>query len=133
MSRRKTIYKPAHEEPGEFFLNYILLPYGAFYKKTLGFLDAKPGDTVRFYKGREFEITKAILIEDPELADVLCRMRYGVNFVVALRHWGDYAVMEGHNREVLSSSKCIMLAYGKEVDTKARKGDDRIPPGGQLC
>ena len=37
---KKKIFRPEHTEPGPFRLNYILLPYGEFYKKSQDILNS---------------------------------------------------------------------------------------------
>lgn len=115
MSRRKTIFKPMHSEPGPLSLGYILLPYGMFYEKTRSFLDAKPGDVLRFYNGPDFEIVRTELISGDRVCDILCRIRYGVSWKAAFKRWISYAVMEGNGRDILSPYECILVAY-KSID-----------------
>lgn len=111
MSRRKTVLKPMHSEPGDLALGYILLPYGMFYEKTRIFLDAKGGDVFRFYNGPECQIVRAEKVSDPSLCDLLCRIRYGISWDVAFRRWLSYAVLEGNGKDILSPSECILVAY----------------------
>ena len=107
--------KPQHELPGKFWLDYILLPYGLFYDRTNKFLEAKPGDTMRFFNGPEVRIDKVILIENPAFCDILCRMRYGISWDKAFQKWLSYARMEGNGKDILDPKKCIMVVY--ENDT----------------
>lgn len=111
-------YRAPHAEPGPFRQNYIILPYGMYYDKTKGFLNAKKGDTIRLFKGREFYISSAKLIEGEDLCDVLCRVRYGMPWYMVLKQWQRYAVMEGNGKAILSTNQCIMIIYGTEVDKK---------------
>ena len=105
------IFKPAHEEPGNFRLNYILLPYGEFYQKTKEFLDAKAGDTLRFYNGPDVRIESVMLIACDKTCDFLCRMRYGITWDKAFAKWLSYARLEGHGKDILSRAKCILVVY----------------------
>lgn len=105
------IFKPAHEEPGNFRLNYILLPYGEFYQKTKEFLDAKAGDTLRFYNGPDVRIESVMLISCDKTCDFLCRMRYGITWDKAFAKWLSYARLEGHGKDILSRAKCILVVY----------------------
>lgn len=107
-------FKPNHEEPGEFCLDYILLPYGAFYRKTSGLLDAKTGDILRFFNGPEYPIESVMLIRCDRLCDMLCRIRYGISWDAALRIWQRYAVMEGNGKDVLSTEECILVVFKKD-------------------
>ena len=105
------IFKPAHEEPGNFRLNYILLPYGEFYQKTKEFLEARSGDTLRFYNGPDVRIESVMLIACDKTCDFLCRMRYGITWDKAFAKWLSYARLEGHGKDILSRTKCILVVY----------------------
>lgn len=105
------VFKPAHEEPGNFRLNYILLPYGEFYQKTKEFLDAKAGDTLRFYNGPDVRIESVMLIACDKTCDFLCRMRYGITWDKAFAKWLSYARLEGHGKDILSRTKCLLVVY----------------------
>jgi hypothetical protein len=105
------IFKPAHEEPGNFRLNYILLPYGEFYQKTKEFLEASAGDTLRFYNGPDVRIESVMLIACDKTCDFLCRMRYGITWDKAFAKWLSYARLEGHGKDILSRAKCILVVY----------------------
>lgn len=112
-SRRK-IFKPLHEEPGAFHLDYILLPYGQYYAKTKDYLDAKKGDILRFYNGPEYEIDSVSLIKQDRVCDILCRMRYGIAWKVAFAKWQSNAILEGYGRQALSTQECLLVIYGKK-------------------
>lgn len=111
---KRQILKPSHEEPGAFHLDYILLPYGIFYEKTNKFLEAKKGDTLRFFNGPEYPIDSVSLIKQDRVCDILCRMRYGVSWKVAFEKWKSYARLEGYGRDILSTDECLLVVYGKE-------------------
>lgn len=112
-SSKKTIYKPPHDTPGDLWYDYILLPYGLFYEKTRVFLDAKKGDRMQFYDGNEVEIDSVVVVDDERMCDILCRIRYGVQFHAAFARWLSYARMEGHGKDILMPDRCIMVLYGK--------------------
>ena len=115
MSQAKTkIWKVNHSEPGRFWLDYILLPYGAFYEKTKRLLDAKPGDTLRFFNGPDRPIDKVMLIPCDSLCDYLCLMRYGIDWSKALERWTRYARLEGHAKGILSTEQCILVIFHAE-------------------
>lgn len=115
---KRKLYKPNHEEPKEFFLDYILLPYGMYYKKTLDFLEAKTGDILRFFNGPEYQIESVTLIKCDRVCDLLCRMRYGIPWEKAYRIWQRYAIMEGNGKDILSKEECFFVVYNKnEQDT----------------
>lgn len=110
MARRK-IYKVAHAEPGKFWLNYILLPYGEYYEKTKRVLDATPGETLRFFEGPDVTIESVFLIACDKTCDFLCMMRYGITWDKAFAKWQSYARLEGHGKDILSRAKCILVVY----------------------
>lgn len=112
---RKKIFRPAHEEPGKMWLNYILLPYGEYYAKTKVFLDAKEGDTLRFYNGRDVSIKSVMLIACDKTCDFLCKMRYGITWDKAFKRWLSYARLEGNGKDILSRTKCILVVYENPV------------------
>lgn len=117
---RRRIFRPNHFEPGDFCLNYILLPYGIFYEQTKVFLDAKKGDILRFYNGPDYEIDCAYLIPQDKTCDVLCRMRYGIPWNKAFKKWQSYAFLEGHGRDILSREHCILVVLGTKLEGGAK-------------
>lgn len=108
---RTRIFKPPHEEPKDFYLDYILLPYGQFYEKTRVFLEAKTGDILRFFNGPEFPIESVTLIKCDRVCDILCRMRYGISWEAALSRWNRYALLEGNGKGILSEDECLFVVY----------------------
>ena len=105
------IYKVDHEEPNDFRWDYIILPYGEYYQKTACLLEAKPGDVIRFFQGREAEIRAVCLVDNATLCNILCKMRYGIPWPAAFSRWRSYAVLEGHGKDILVESKCIIVAF----------------------
>lgn len=105
------LFKINHEEPNDFRMDFVLLPYGEYYKKTSVLLDAKPGDTLRFFNGRDVEIQAVSIVDGSSLCNILCRMRYGVPWGTALSVWRGYAVMEGNGKDILVDDKCIIVAF----------------------
>ena len=108
---RPRIYRVDHEEPNDFRWDYIILPYGEYYRKTANLLQAKPGDVVRFFQGRDAEIRAVRLVEDPVLCNILCKMRYGIPWLAAFKRWRSYAILEGHGKDILVEGKCIIVAF----------------------
>jgi hypothetical protein len=106
------IFRAPHELPSPLRYDYILLPYGVYYKKTAEFLDAKASDTLRFFNGPDVPIVSVQLVEQRSVVDALCLMRYGVPWMAAFRKWLSYARMEGNGRDILDKDKCIMVVYG---------------------
>lgn len=110
---RKKVFKPAHDEPGPFYLDYILLPYGEFYDKTKRFVTAKKGDILRFHNGPQYEIDSVSLIPQDKQCDILCRMRYNMAFDKVFEIWRRYALMEGYGKQILSTEECIFIVFKK--------------------
>lgn len=114
MSRiKKKIFSPNHAEPGDFWLDYILLPYGEYYDKTRVFLEAKEDDTLHFFEGPDYAIKSVYKIKQDKVCDFLCRMRYGIPWERAFKKWQSYAVLEGHGRDILSKEFCLLVIYKK--------------------
>lgn len=111
---RKRIFSPNHADPGEFWLDYILLPYGEFYEKTKVFLNAKKGDTIHFYNGGNFVIDSVTKIVGWRSCDVLCRIRYGFSWEAAFQRWLRYARMEGHGKDILSREECLLIIFERK-------------------
>lgn len=104
-------YAVNHKKPGDFWLDYILLPYGEFYEKTRCLLEMKRGEMLRFFNGPEVPINSVTLIKQDSLCDFLCRMRYGMPWKVAFDKWVRYARLEGHSKDILSTDKCILVVF----------------------
>lgn len=114
MDQRSKIFKPKHSTPDEYFwLDYILLPYGERYEATRDFLKAKRGDRLRFFNGPEYPIERVMKIQQDQFCDMLCRMRYGIPWSAAFKKWQSYAVMEGHDKAILSNEYCLWVIYDK--------------------
>lgn len=109
------VFKPNHSEPGAFWFDYILLPYGEFYEPTKGILDAKKGDILRFFNGDDVPIENVVMMDINRVFDVLCRMRYGIGSKAVLRKWQDNARIQGHGRDIISTEKCILVMLDRDV------------------
>lgn len=107
------MYKVSHSEPGEPKLDFILLPYGDFYDKTNVLLDAKSGETIRFFNGPECKIHSVHKIPIDRVFSALCQMRYGFGRDVVLRKWQSNARIEGHGKDIISTKECIIVFYAK--------------------
>ena len=112
------LFRIDHEEPGAFCGNYVLLPYGYYYYHTKPLLDAKEGDVMRFFNGRDAIIRSVCLVEGAGVCDALCRFRYGVPWSAAFARWVRYAVMQGNARGVLDPGKCIMIMFEYQCEEK---------------
>lgn len=115
LGKRKRIFRPAHEFPGDPKLDYIILPYGAYYQKTKPFLDAITGDTMRFFNGPDVAIEKVLLVDYGPIVDYLCKMRYGVSWEAVFRKWLDYARLDGNGKDILDKNKCLVIFYNAKV------------------
>lgn len=108
--RKKKVLCVKHETPGDFCLDYVLLPFGYAYNADAA--AAKGGDTIRFFDGGEFRIVccKRLPIKS-QITELLCRMRYGVTLAGAVSRWKSNAKLEGHSASVISDEKCLMIVY----------------------
>lgn len=110
--------KPRHAVPGDFWLDFILLPYGEYYPPTKPIAKARRGDKIRFFNGPEFTVEKVEKIPQDSVCDMLCRMRYGIPWIAAFKKWQSYAVLEGHGKDVLSKEYCLIVFYDREISDK---------------
>lgn len=110
-TERKT-YSVQHLDPKGLWLNYILLPYGEFYDQTAQISKAKKGDILRFFQGGDHEIERVLKIPQDDFCDMLCRIVYGIPLRMAIQKWQSYAVLEGNDRNVISSDYCLWVIYG---------------------
>lgn len=111
MERRSRTLKPNHSEPIEFWLDYILLPYGEYYRPSQEVAKIKKGDILRFFNGPERPIERVMKIRQDAVCDLLCRIRYGIPWSVALKKWQSYAVLEGHGKDIISKEFCWWVIY----------------------
>lgn len=108
--RQKKIFKIAHIYPGDFHLDYVVLPVGYSYNADIA--TAKRGDTLRLFDGGEYPIfaVRRIRLDKPE-ADILCRMRYGITAKGCMVRWKMNARLEGHGEKVISEEECLWVVY----------------------
>lgn len=110
MSAKTKILRAKHSEPGDFRLNYILLPLGFSYNSE--FLTAKKGDTLRIFDGGDYPIFSVRTVKiHSAAADILSRMRYGVTIKRVLQIWQSNARLEGHSSKVISEDECLWVIY----------------------
>ena len=114
MAEKSKIYAPNHAFPQDLFYDFILLPYGLYYAKTSSFLNAKKGDTLRFFNGPERRIENVSLLQDAKTIDLLCRIRYGIPWESAFQRWLSYAILEGNGKDIIVKDKCIIILYDTE-------------------
>ena len=109
-TRQRKKFKVAHMDPGQFHLDFILLPVGYLYNANLA--DAKKGDTIRLADGGEYtiEFVKRIPLNKP-FADMLCRIRYGITLNGAMSRWKMNARMEGHSEMAISQDECLWVVF----------------------
>ena len=105
------IYSVQHLEPRGCWLGFILLPCGEFYKPTLSIAKARKGDIIRFYNGADRFIERVLRIPQDDYCDMLCRIVYGIPLKMAMKKWQSYAVLEGNNKDVISSDFCLWVIY----------------------
>ena len=121
-ARPSKTFSVQHQEPRGSWLGYILLPYGDFYKPTKEIARAKQGDVIRFYHGGEYRIERVMKIPQDDVCDMLCRVMYGIPWSLALKKWQSYAVIDGNDKDVISSDYCLWVIYDYE----------RIPDKGEI-
>lgn len=116
--KEKKTYRLKHEDPGEFHLGYILLPWGYMYNSDIE--GGKKGQRIRFFGGEEYVIycVKKISLKTKG-ADLLCRMRYGIPIRAALQRWKGNARLEGHGSMAVSDEECLWVIYEKEDEEGA--------------
>lgn len=109
---KKKTFNARHLEPGEFQLDYILLPYG--YSYNAEWAKAKKGDLIRFYEGGLFRIysVRAIKMKGG-LAELLSRIRYGISIYGCLQRWKENAKLEGNASTAVSTTECLWVIYEK--------------------
>ncbi len=108
--RQKKTFKVAHMDPGQFHLDFILLPVGYSYNADLA--AAKKGDVMRLADGGEYTIEFVKLIPlNKSFADMLCRIRYGITLVGAMSRWKMNARMEGHSEMAVSQDECLWVVF----------------------
>lgn len=112
--RRK--YKPQHQTPKDFHLDYILLPSGANYNTQ--WEKAKGGDMVYFVDGGSGEVVSVRKIRvDQAETDLLSWIRYGISIKRCLQIWSDIAVLEGNGRNAISDMYCYWVVFNKNYET----------------
>ena len=115
MIRQKKILRISHRTPENFYLGYVLIPFGYSYNSDIA--KAKQGDTLRFVDGNDFPIVavRRIKIDSAE-ADLLCRLRYGITIKGALMRWQSNAKLEGHGAKVISTEECLWVVFETDRD-----------------
>ena len=113
-TRRKT-FKAKHSEPGDFRLDYILLPIGYSYNSE--WITAKKGDKIRLHNGGTYVIQFVRIVKvKGGLADILSRMRYGITIAGCIQRWKINAKLEGHTSDAVSSDECLWVVYEKDSE-----------------
>ena len=109
-SRLQKTFKTNHAEPGDFHLDYILLPIGYAYNAEWG--RAKKGDYVKLWDGGRYKIfsVRKLQLNKP-IADILSRMRYGITIKRALQKWQMNALMEGNGKNAVSKDECLWVIF----------------------
>ena len=96
-------------EPGDTFLDYVLLPVGYAYNMNIA--SAKKGDVIRFSDGDDREIFAVRKLRMGSDTDLLCRMRYGITLKGALVRWKMNAKLEGHGEKAVSEDECLWVLF----------------------
>ena len=113
--RKARVFKANHLEPGDFQMNYILLPIGFAYNSE--WVSAKSGDKIRLFDGGTYRISYVRVIKvKGGLAEILSRMRYGISISGCIKRWKDNAKLEGNSRDAVSSSECLWVVYEKAAE-----------------
>lgn len=110
---QRRIFRVQHSEPGDFQLDYILLPCGYSYNTEIA--RAKKGDKIRWLAGEDWTIfcVRRIKLLCPD-TDILCRMRYGITIQGALMRWQAAAQIAGHGKNAISTDECLWVILTKE-------------------
>ena len=104
-----------HLEPGQFRLDYILLPVG--YSYNIEIASAKKGDIISLFDGGDYRVyaVKRLKIGN-SAADILSRMRYGVTIKGVLSRWQRNARLEGHGTNAISTDECLWVIYDTDTE-----------------
>lgn len=108
--RQKKTFKVAHMNPGPLHMDFIVLPVGYSYNADIA--SAKKGDVLRLFDGGEhtIECVRRISTSTP-IADILCRIRYGITLHGAMIRWRMNARLEGHGEKAISDEECLLVVY----------------------
>lgn len=92
------------------YKSYLFLPIGAYYNRE--YFRIKAGDVIVFSDGEKAEVTYAGL---RSLTDTYTRFQmketYKSRYEIIIRRWENNAIMQGHNRDVISKEKCLIIHY----------------------
>lgn len=124
MENQSKIYEVQHLEPRGTWLNFIILPYGEYYKQTREIAKAKKGDILRFFQGKDYTIERVMKIRQDDFCDMLSRIAYGIPWKLALKKWQSYAVLTGSDRGVINSDYCLWVIYGDLQNKRELLGED---------
>ena len=115
MPSRGRVFRANHLDPGDFQMDYILLPVG--YSYNCDWITAKRGDKVRLFDGglHKIHCVRVIKVRGG-LADTLSRIRYGITIAGCIQRWKDNAKLEGHTRNAVSDTECLWVVYEKEQE-----------------
>lgn len=107
--------KPLHQKPKGYFMDYILLPFGYMYNAE--FVTAKKGQEMLFYGGETVMVDAVVKLPiKAPIADILCRLRYGVSMPRVLKMWQQNAIALGHGKGAVNTDECLMITYYGEED-----------------
>jgi hypothetical protein len=108
--RQKKTFRVSHMDPGVLHLDFIVLPVGYSYNADIA--KAKKSDVIRLGDGSEHEIFSVQKIQtNKPIADLLCRIRYGITLRGCIMRWKMNARLEGHGEKAISEDECLLVVY----------------------
>lgn len=115
MNRKRKKLRVRHEEPKDWFLDFILLPFGYSYNTEIA--DAKKGDILSFFDGGDYPVVtvRRLKLSNP-MTDVMSRMRYGITVKKALQIWKRNAMLEGCGASAVSEEECLFVVFDKNCE-----------------
>lgn len=111
--RQKKTFRIAHTDPGVLHLDFIVLPVGYSYNSDIA--GAKKSDILRLGDGTEHEIFTVQKIQtNKPIADLLCRIRYGITLRGCIMRWKMNARLEGHGEKAVSEDECLLVVFSTD-------------------
>ena len=99
----------AHNYTTGKFLDYILLPYGLYYKPENSKL--KNGSVMQFLTSEQVVVKNAIEIDSGTgEAEILCKMKYNFSIKTLLAKLVGNAILTGEENQI-DTSKLILVTY----------------------
>ena len=115
LPKKAKVFNAKHLEPGDFQMNYILLPIG--YSYNAEWISAKKGDFVRLHGGGKYKIRSVRIVKvKGGLAELLSQIRYGISIAGCIQRWKENARLEGNARAAVSDDECLWVVYEKTAE-----------------